>query len=83
LAIYFDNGPHPVFPRWVGHYAIATAIAMMPAAGAAVFKTGPLAWDGVASFWLRNIAFGAFIVVMFFVLRSALHRQAVDEGVTL
>jgi hypothetical protein len=81
LAVYFDNGPSPVFPRWVGHYAIATAIAMMPAAGAAVFKSGPLAWDGVVSFWLRNIAFGAFIVVMFVVLRSALRRQAIEEGV--
>lgn len=81
MAVYFDHGTNPVFPRWVGHYAIATAIAMTPAAGAAVFKTGPLAWDGLASFWLRNIAFAVFIVVMFFVLRSALHRQAVEEGV--
>jgi hypothetical protein len=30
---------------------------------------------------LRNIAFGAFIVVMFVVLRSALRRQAIEEGV--
>lgn len=82
LAVYFDHGPRPVFPRWVGHYAVATAVAMTPAAAAAVFKTGPLAWDGVISFWLRNIAFGAFIVVMFFVLRTVLHRQAVEEGVT-
>jgi hypothetical protein len=81
LAVYFDNGPRPVFPRWVGHYAVATAIAMTPAAGAAIFKSGPLAWDGMASFGLRNIAFGAFIVVMFFVLRSALRRQAIEEGV--
>jgi hypothetical protein len=82
LAVYFDKGPAPVFPRWVGHYAVATAIAMTPAAAAAVFKTGPLAWDGIISFWLRNIAFGAFIVVMFFVLRAALQRQAVEDGVT-
>ena len=82
LAIYFDNGPNPVFPRWVGHYAVATALAMAPAAGAAVFHTGALAWDGVVSFWLRNGAFALFVVVMFFVLRAALHRQAVQGGVT-
>jgi hypothetical protein len=81
LAIYFDNGPNPVFPRWVGHYAVATALVMAPAAGAAIFRTGPLAWDGVVSFWLRNGAFALFVVVMFFVLRGALHRQAVEEGV--
>jgi hypothetical protein len=81
LAIYFDSGPNPVFPRWVGHYAIATALAMAPAAGAAVFTTGPLAWDGAVSFWLRNGAFALFVVVMFVVLRNAVHRQAVEEGV--
>jgi len=81
LAIYFDDGPNPVFPRWVGHFAIATAVAMAPAVGAAVFKTGPLAWDGVVSFWLRNTAFVAFVIVMFFVLRSAVRRQAVEDGV--
>ena len=81
LAIYFDDGPNPVFPKWVGHFALITALAMLPAAGAAVFRTGPLAWNGVLSFWLRNGAFALFIVVMFFVLRAALHRQAIEEGV--
>jgi hypothetical protein len=81
LAIYFDDGPNPVFPRWVGHYAVATALAMAPAVGAAVFTTGPLAWNGVISFWLRNGAFTLFVIVMFFVLRNVLHRQAIYEGV--
>ncbi|MCZ8378704.1 hypothetical protein O6P37_07535 [Mycobacterium sp. CPCC 205372] len=79
LAVYFDSGPRPVFPRWVGHYSLATALAMAPAAAAAVVTTGPLAWDGVVSFWLRNGAFAAFVVVMFFVLRSVLRRQAAEE----
>ena len=35
-----------------------------------IFRTGPLAWDGVVSFWLRNGAFALFVVVMFFVLRA-------------
>jgi hypothetical protein len=86
LAIYFDNihveaGPNPVFPRWVAHYAIATALVMAPAACAAIFRTGPLAWDGAVSFWLRNGAFTLFVVVMFFVLRAAVHRQALEEAV--
>ncbi len=86
LAVYFDTGPqsaspNPVFPRWVGHFAVVTALAIAPAVGAAIFRTGPLAWDGAVSFWLRNGAFAAFVIVMFFVLRAALHRQAVDEGI--
>ena len=83
LAIYFDTtrNPHPVFPRWVGHFSVATAIAIAPACLAAVFHTGPLAWDGLISFWLRNGAYAAFLVVMFLVLRGVLRRQAIDEGV--
>lgn len=82
LAVYFDRGSQPVFPRWVGHFSIATAVAIAPAACAAVFHTGPLAWDGLISFWLRNGAYAAFVVVMFFLLRATLRRQAVAEGVT-
>jgi hypothetical protein len=85
IAIYFDTGskgsPTPVFPRWVGHYSLVTGLAMAPAVGAAIFRTGPLAWDGLVSFWLRNGAFALFVAVMFFVLRGVLHREAVDEGV--
>jgi len=81
LAVYFDRGPNPVFPRWVAHFSVATALAMAPAALASIVKTGPLAWDGLLSFWLRNGAYAAFLIVMFFVVRGALQRQAVEEGV--
>jgi hypothetical protein len=81
LAIYYDKGPGAVFDRWVGHYSLLTAALMTPAAAAAAVRTGPLAWNGAISFWLRNIAFAVFLIVMFFVLRRALHRQAVEEGV--
>ncbi|MGE2837019.1 hypothetical protein [Mycobacterium sp. SMC-4] len=81
VAVYFDNGPDAVFPRWVGHYSAATAVAMIPAAGAAVMQSGPLAWDGLLAFWLRNGAFAAFVVVMFVVLRKVLRQQAVQDGV--
>lgn len=84
MAVYLDTGPQagprPVFPRWVGHFAALTGVAMAPAAAAAVFRTGPLAWDGAVSFWLRGGAFALFVVVMFFVLRGVLARQAAEAG---
>jgi hypothetical protein len=81
LAVYHDNGPNPVFPRWVGHLSLLTMFAMIPSACAVVTTSGPLAWDGAISFWLRNGAFATFIVVMFFVVRAAVHRQALEQGV--
>jgi hypothetical protein len=80
LAIYLDDRARPVFPRWAGHVAVITALAMAPAVCAAAVSSGPLAWDGAVSFWLRNLAFVGFVVVMFFVLRTALRRQAAEEG---
>lgn len=81
LAVYFDDRDNPVFPRWVGHFSLVIAAAMVPAAGAALFQTGPLAWDGLWSFWVRNGAYVVFVIVMFFVLRKAVLRQAVEDGV--
>ncbi|CAJ1503702.1 hypothetical protein MU0083_003251 [[Mycobacterium] kokjensenii] len=79
-AVYFDRGPDPVFPRWVAHLSVATALAMLPSVAATVFTTGPLAWDGFISFWVRNGAFAIFVFAMFFALRDALYRQGVAEG---
>ena len=78
LAIYLDARPRPVFPRWVAHLNVATAVVLVPAACAAVVTSGPLAWDGLVSFWLKLGAFSAYLVVMFFAVRAALHRQAAE-----
>ncbi len=82
LAIYYDNSAPPVYPRWVAHFSLIVALAMAPAAFSVTVTSGPLAWDGSISFWLRNIAFGAFIAVMLVVTWKAVHRQAADEGLT-
>ncbi|MGV9797714.1 hypothetical protein ACWDTP_06600 [Mycobacterium sp. NPDC003449] len=79
LAIYLDAGRPPVFGRWVAAFAILTAAAMTPAVFAVVFRTGPLAWDGAISFWLRLSAFGLNIAVMFVVVLAAVRRQAAEE----
>ena len=80
LAIYLDARPKPIFPRWVAHFNVVAAVAMAPAALAAVVRTGPLAWNGLVSFWLKIGTFSVFVVVMFFVLRIAINRQALEEA---
>ena len=79
LAIRLDERPRPVFPRWVAAFNIAVAVAVAPSAFAAVFHTGPLAWNGAVSFWLRVCAYVLFLVVMFFVVRGAVRRQHQEE----
>lgn len=83
LAVYLDVSPRPVFPRWVGHFSLLVAAAMIPSACAAAVRTGPLAWNGVVSFWLRIGAYGLFLVVMYFVLRRAIRQEAEGETAAL
>jgi hypothetical protein len=80
LAVFLDARTKPIFPRWVAYFNIATAAAMTPAACAVIFRTGPLAWDGVLSFWLRLGAFAVNVAVMFVVLRAAINRQASEDA---
>lgn len=79
LSIYMDARAKPVFPRWVGHFNIVTALLMAPGAFAIVYKTGPLAWDGALSFWLRLGTYALYVAVMFFVVRSAVREQALED----
>ena len=63
-----------------GYYSAGHRACHGPAVGAAIFRSGPLAWDGAVSFWLRNGSFALFVLVMFFVLRGVLHRRPSTRG---
>lgn len=75
VAIYLDRQPRPVFKPWVAHFNLLVAAALMPAAFTAMALTGPLAWDGLLSFWVKNIAIAVWIVVMTLVVGATLYRQ--------
>lgn len=75
LAIYWDRNETPVFRPWVAHFNEATAVALMPAAFTALALDGPFAWDGLLSFWLKNIAIATWIIVMGVVLGQTIMRQ--------
>ena len=79
LAVYLDARPVPVFPRWVAPFSIVIALAMAPAAGAAVFRSGPLAWNGAISFWLRIAAYGIYTAVMFVVLWGTVRQEELEQ----
>jgi hypothetical protein len=76
LAIFWDDQAAPVFPRWVAWFNVAMAVAVTPAAFAGLTTSGVFAWDGFVSFWIKNVAFLAWIVVMAMVLRRAMTRHA-------
>ncbi len=79
LAIYWDRQDRPVFKPWVAHFNLLIAVALAPAAFTALASTGPLAWDGVLSFWVKNIAIFVWIVVMGIVLGQTIRKQRAQE----
>jgi hypothetical protein len=80
-SIYLDARTVPVFPQWVAHFNVVTALLMVPGAFAFLYKSGPLAWDGSLSFSLRLITFAVYVAVMFLVLLRVVRLQVADEGV--
>lgn len=79
LAIHFDDQPRPVLPRWVAHFNLLVAAALAPAAFVGLSLSGPLAWDGVLSFWLKNVAIAVWIVVMGGALGQAVYRGRAEQ----
>ena len=49
--------PDNPFPRWWGWTTVWTILALEPGAVAFLFKTGPLAVDGIFAFWIPVVAF--------------------------
>ena len=82
LAIYLDRQARPVFQRWVAHFNLVVATALLPAAFVGLALGGAIAWDGWLSFWVRNVAIGLWIVVMGVVLGQAIYRQRKQEALT-
>ena len=75
LAIFLDRKQQPLFPRWLAHFNLLVAAAIAPAAFVATTLQGPLAWDGLLSFYLRNLAIGLWLLVMMVMLGRNLQRQ--------
>jgi len=80
VAIYLDRNAQPIFKPWVAHFNLLIAAAMVPASFVGLALEGPIAWDGLLTFWVRNIAIGLWIVVMGVVLGQAISRQRAEQS---
>jgi hypothetical protein len=81
ISIAYDEQEHPVFPRWVARFNVVIALVLVPAGFAGLTLSGPFAWNGLVSFWIRNVAIALWIVVMAVALRQAMDRDRVGVGV--
>lgn len=82
VAIFCDDSDHPVFPRWAAYFNLWAALLFTPGTVVVFFKTGPLAWNGVFTWWIPLSMFVGWIGVMTWLLLSAIGRDDVADHPT-
>jgi hypothetical protein len=76
VVILQDRSASPTFPRWSGYFNVWIALLYVPAVLLPFFSHGPLAWNGLLTFWLGAAAFFGWIVVMTVLALRALAAPA-------
>jgi hypothetical protein len=71
-----DRRPTPVYPRWFAYFSFWCALLFFPADLIFFFHHGPLAWNGLISFYLVFAVFGAWIIVTTVMTSKAIDAQA-------
>ncbi len=69
------QGDGSVYPRWLGYAILWVALLETPAALLMFFKTGPLAWNGLLSFWVVAIGFFTWEVLIWTYTAKAIKRM--------
>ncbi len=72
LAILGDSSAQPRYPRWSGFLNLWIAVLLVPGVMALFFKHGPFAWDGLFVFYIPFAVFGAWFLMMFYLMRTRL-----------
>ena len=80
FAILGDQRTHPIFPRWLGFFNLWVAVLFIPRGLLTFFKTGPFAWNGLFVWWIPFLVFFTWYLLMFYMLRGVVLRQAEDTG---
>jgi len=52
LVTLRDRRSDPVYPRWFAYFQLWCALGVGLTFGVWIFKTGPLAWNGLVGFWI-------------------------------
>jgi hypothetical protein len=76
IAILRDRAVPRVLPRWAGYLNLWTVPLLVPGFAVYVFRSGPLAWNGIFTWWVPVAAFGGWFVVMLALMFKAVAAQA-------
>jgi hypothetical protein len=80
FAVFIDKRQVPSFPRWFGYFNIWYAILGVPGCAIYLFKTGPLAWNGMFAFWIPLTVFCIWMVVTTVMLVKSVDVEAAERS---
>ncbi|MBA3741844.1 hypothetical protein [Sporichthya sp.] len=64
IVILRNSDQMSVFPRWVGYLNLWVALMFIPGTLAPLVKSGPLAWNGILTWWIPVVTFVAWMLIM-------------------
>jgi len=83
VAVLSDPREKPLFPRWLGYLSAWVALLLLPSLMCLWFKTGPFAWNGVATLYLAFAAVGVlFVSLVVLLLRAIREQEAAERSAT-
>jgi len=79
FCVFIDRRQVPSFPRWFGYFNIWYAVLGVPGCAIFLFKTGPLAWNGMFAFWIPLTVFCIWMIVTAIMLTKAVDVEAAER----
>lgn len=71
-----EDDQYSAFPRWVGYLTALMATEPIIEYGAVMFKTGPIAWNGILSWYIPMALWGPWVLsVSIRILKSLKHQD--------
>lgn len=80
FAVFIDKRATPSFPRWFGYFNIWYAVLGVPGCAIYLFKTGPLAWNGIFAFWIPLTVFTIWMAVTTVMLVKAVDVEGAERA---
>ncbi|HTK67674.1 MAG TPA: hypothetical protein VL595_35200 [Pseudonocardia sp.] len=81
-VILRDRRERPILPRWSAFYNIFVGLCFVPGSYNALFHSGPIAWNGVLSWYVAMAAFMSWYIVNSYVILTALRAQEREEAMS-
>ena len=75
MAAFIDQGKPRTFPRWYGYYCGWYMLLDLPTCMLYFLKTGPIAYNGLLTFWLALALFGTWIALTPYLILKAIKEE--------